>query len=69
MRNTERSATNEADARAVRIDPALKATGWGVVGGSRVLSEHSRPSKGGFWLRKAVAGQKLPLATVSYVAA
>lgn len=23
------------------MDPALKAAGWGVVGGSRILREHS----------------------------
>jgi type I restriction enzyme R subunit len=31
---------NEAETRAEHIDPALKATGWGVVEGSRVLREH-----------------------------
>lgn len=31
---------NEADTRAEHIDPALKAAGWGVVDGSRVLREH-----------------------------
>lgn len=31
---------NEAETRAEHIDPALKAAGWGVVGGSRVLHEH-----------------------------
>lgn len=31
---------NEAETRAERIDPALKATGWGVVEDSRVLREH-----------------------------
>ncbi len=31
---------NEADTRAEHIDPALKAAGWGVVEGSRVLREH-----------------------------
>ena len=31
---------NEAETRAERIDPALKAAGWGVVEGSRVLREH-----------------------------
>ena len=28
---------NEAETRAEHIDPALKAAGWGVVEGSRVL--------------------------------
>ncbi len=31
---------NEAETRAEIIDPALKAAGWGVVEGSRVLREH-----------------------------
>lgn len=31
---------NEAETRAEYIDPALKAAGWGVVEGSRVLREH-----------------------------
>ena len=31
---------NEAEARAEHIDPALKAAGWGMVEGSRVLREH-----------------------------
>ena len=31
---------NEAETRAELIDPALKATGWGVVEGSRVRREH-----------------------------
>ena len=31
---------SEAETRAKRIDPALKAAGWGVVDGSRVLREH-----------------------------
>ncbi len=30
---------NEAETRAEHIDPALKAAGWGVVEGSRVLRE------------------------------
>ena len=32
---------NEAETRAEHIDPALKAAGWGVVDGSRVLREYS----------------------------
>ncbi len=32
---------NEAETRADHIDPALRAAGWGVVDGSRVLREHS----------------------------
>lgn len=31
---------NEAETRAEHIDPALKAAGWGVVEGSRVLREY-----------------------------
>ena len=31
---------NEAETRAEHIDPALKASGWGVIDGSRVLREH-----------------------------
>jgi type I restriction enzyme R subunit len=32
---------NEAETRAEHIDPALKAAGWGVVDGSRILREHA----------------------------
>jgi type I restriction enzyme R subunit len=31
---------NEAETRDEHINPALKAAGWGVVDGSRVLREH-----------------------------
>ncbi len=31
---------NEAETRAERIDPKLKAWGWGVVEGSKVLREY-----------------------------
>lgn len=31
---------NEAETRAELIDPALKASGWGVVEGSKILREH-----------------------------
>jgi len=31
---------NEAETRAECIDPALRAAGWGVVEGSKVLREH-----------------------------
>ena len=31
---------NEADTRAEHIDPALRAAGWGVVAGSRILREY-----------------------------
>ena len=32
---------NEAETRAEHIDPALKAAGWGVVEGSRILREYN----------------------------
>jgi type I restriction enzyme R subunit len=32
---------NEAETRAEHIDPALKAAGWGVVDGSRILREYN----------------------------
>ena len=31
---------NEADTRAEHIDPSLKAAGWGMEEGSRILREH-----------------------------
>ena len=31
---------NEAETRAEHIDPALRAAGWGVVEGTKVLREH-----------------------------
>ncbi len=31
---------NEAETRAEHIDPALKAAGWGVVPGRKILREH-----------------------------
>ena len=31
---------NEAETRAEHIDPALKAVGWGIVEGSRILREY-----------------------------
>src|SRR5437763_11146334 len=31
---------NEAETRAEHIDPALKAAGWGVIEGSKILREH-----------------------------
>ena len=31
---------NEAETRAEHVDPALKAAGWGIVEGSRVLREY-----------------------------
>jgi type I restriction enzyme, R subunit len=36
---------NEAETRAERIDPALKAAGWAVVEGSRVRREHITPGR------------------------
>lgn len=38
---------NEAETRAEHIDPALKAAGWGVVDGSRILRD--TPSRPGAW--------------------
>ena len=32
---------NEAETRAELIDPRLKACGWGVVGGSKILREYN----------------------------
>src|SRR5881394_2857984 len=32
---------NEAETRADHIDPALKAAGWGVIEGSKILREYS----------------------------
>ncbi len=34
------AAVNEAETRAEHIDPALRAAGWGVVDGSRILREY-----------------------------
>ena len=31
---------NESETRAEHIDPALKAVGWGVVEGSKILREY-----------------------------
>ncbi len=31
---------NEAETRAEHIDPAMKAAGWGVVEGSKVIREY-----------------------------
>ena len=31
---------NEAETRAEHIDPALKAAGWGIVEGSKILREY-----------------------------
>ena len=49
---------NEAETRAEHIDPALKAAGWGVVDGSRMLREHpitlGRLQGGGRGDRKSV---------------
>jgi type I restriction enzyme R subunit len=35
-----RGEMNESETRAEHIDPALKAAGWGMVEGSRILREH-----------------------------
>ena len=47
---------NEAETRAEHIDPALRAAGWGVVEGSRVLREHGI-TLGRLQLSAAGAGQ------------
>lgn len=31
---------NEAETRAAHVDPALKAAGWGVIEGSKILREY-----------------------------
>jgi len=40
LRNEQGSRMNEAETRAEHIDPALKAAGWGVIEGSRILREY-----------------------------
>jgi type I restriction enzyme R subunit len=37
---SRRETLNEAETRAENIDPALRAAGWGVVDGSRILREY-----------------------------
>ena len=32
---------NEADTRVELIEPKLKASGWGVVAGAKILREHT----------------------------
>ena len=39
-RLTKSGGVNEAETRAEHIDPALKAAGWGVAEGSRILREY-----------------------------
>ena len=50
---------NEAETRAERIDPKLKACGWGVVEGSKVLREYhiteGKIQKGGGRGKKIIA--------------
>ncbi|KAF0205317.1 MAG: type I restriction enzyme R [Gallionellaceae bacterium] len=53
---------NEAETRAEHIDPALKAAGWGVVEGSRVLREY-RITEG----RLQGAGQRAKPEIADYV--
>ncbi len=36
---------NEAETRAELIDPALKASGWGIVEGSRIRREVIAPGR------------------------
>ncbi len=48
---------NEAETRAEHVDPALKAAGWGVVEGSKILREYSiSPGRieGSGWRGKAL---------------
>src|SRR5450755_1135711 len=40
VRPRQKDHMNQAETRAEHIDPALKAAGWGVVEGSKVLREH-----------------------------
>ena len=53
---------NEAETRAEHIDPALKAAGWGVVEGSRVLREY-RIAPG----RIEGRGRRAPAISADYV--
>jgi len=50
---------NEAETRAELIDPKLKANGWGVVPGSKILREHhitaGRIQTGGIRAKKLTA--------------
>ena len=55
---------NEAETRAEHIDPALKAAGWGVVEGSRVMREY-RITEG----RLQGAGQRSKPEIADYVSA
>ena len=41
MGSTHRKKMNEAETRAELIDPKLKACGWGVVEGSKILREYN----------------------------
>src|SRR5450755_581131 len=40
VRPRQKDHMNQAETRAEHIDPALRAAGWGVVEGSRVLREY-----------------------------
>jgi type I restriction enzyme R subunit len=53
---------NEAETRAEHIDPALKAAGWGLVEGSRVLREHGITAG-----RLQGAGQRVRAEVADYV--
>ena len=41
VKNIKRISMNEAETRAELIDPKLKACGWGVIEGSKVLREYN----------------------------
>jgi type I restriction enzyme, R subunit len=49
---------NESETRAERIDPKLKACGWGVVEGSKVLREYNITAGK---TQTGVAKEKLPI--------
>ncbi len=53
---------NEAETRTEHIDPALRAAGWGVVAGSRVMREY-RITEG----RLQGAGQRAKPEIADYV--
>jgi type I restriction enzyme R subunit len=52
---------NEAETRAELIDPKLKACGWGIVEGSKVLREYNYYCMVKSKLAAAGAKEKLPI--------
>ena len=54
---------NEAETRAELIDPKLKASGWGIVEGSKVLREYhitqGKIQTGGGRAKKEIANTKI----------